>query len=280
MQDPIESRVLSFVIGDPGCELPFAARLARENGWSRERAERVVAEYLRFVWLAVSCGQPVTPSEDVDRAWHLHLCYTRSYWIELCEQTLGRPLHHGPTRGGDGEDAKYRDWYARTLESYRAKFGAPPSDIWPEVEARFRGPISHSVDPRTHWIVDKSKVRRIAAITGSSALAACGGSWMRVDPISITLALSALVAVVVIACLLQGTNATKKTLRRDPRSDANLTDMGAGPGVFAIGCGPDGHKHADNDSSGDHGPADSGGSADGGSSGCGSSGCSGGGGGD
>ncbi len=293
MQAPLEARVLSFVIGDPCCDLPFAARLARENGWSREHAERVVAEYLRFVWLAVSCGHPVTPSDDVDRAWHLHLCYTRSYWIELCEQTLGRPLHHGPTRGGGNEDAKYRDWYARTLASYRAKFGAPPSDIWPSVDERFRRAASRTVDPRTHWILDKSKTRRVAAIAGSAALAACSGSLRTLDPISITLGLSALAAIVVAGRLLRVTQVAKRDPRRDSPGNANATDGGFGAGMFFGGCGSGSHKHADSEGGGDHGGSgggsngsDSGSSgsdggssgSDGGSSGCGSSGCGSGGG--
>ena len=280
MQDPIEARVLSFVIGDPCCELPFAARLARENGWSRQHAERVVAEYLRFVWLAVNCGHPVTPSDDVDRAWHLHLCYTRSYWIELCEQTLGRPLHHGPTRGGGNEDAKYRDWYARTLESYCAKFGAPHPDIWPSVDERFRRVTSRTVDARTHWVVDKSKTRRAAAIAGSAALAACSGSLQTLDPISITLGLSALLAIVVVGRLLRVTKEAQRRPRQDSPGNANATDGGFGAGMFFGGCGSGSHKHADNEGGADHGGSDGGSnSSDGGSSGCSSSGCGGGGGG-
>ena len=280
MQDPIEARVLSFVIGDPCCELPFAARLARENGWSRQHAERVVAEYLRFVWLAVSCGHPVTPSDDVDRAWHLHLCYTRSYWIELCEQTLGRPLHHGPTRGGGNEDAKYRDWYSRTLESYCAKFGETPKDIWPSVDERFRRVTSRTVDARTHWVVDKSKTRRAAAIAGSAALAACSGSLQTLDPISITLGLSALLAIVVVGRLLRVTKEAQRRPRQDSSGNANATDGGFGAGMFFGGCGSGSHKHADNEGGADHGGSDGGSnSSDGGSSGCSSSGCGGGGGG-
>src|SRR5262249_26133617 len=65
-------RILGFDIdGVESPALPFAARLARENGWSRPHAERVIREYRRFVFLAVTAGFPVCPSEDVDAAWHL-----------------------------------------------------------------------------------------------------------------------------------------------------------------------------------------------------------------
>ena len=59
-------------------------RLASENGWSREYAVRVMQEYRRFAFLAVAAGHPVSPSDAVDQAWHLHLVYTRSYWDEFC----------------------------------------------------------------------------------------------------------------------------------------------------------------------------------------------------
>jgi hypothetical protein len=34
----------------------------------------------------------VTPSEQVDQVWHLHLTYTRSYWDEFCPNVLGQPF--------------------------------------------------------------------------------------------------------------------------------------------------------------------------------------------
>ncbi len=39
------ARILAFDIDGGEVALPFAARLARENGWSRSHAERVVEEY-------------------------------------------------------------------------------------------------------------------------------------------------------------------------------------------------------------------------------------------
>jgi hypothetical protein len=110
--------------GTASSALPFAARLAREHGWDRAYAERVIREYKRFVILAVSGTEPVCPSEDVDAAWHLHLTYTRSYWTRLCGEVLGRPLHHDPTAGGPAEARKHFDMYARTLVTYRETFGA------------------------------------------------------------------------------------------------------------------------------------------------------------
>lgn len=141
--------------------LPFSARLARDNGWSGEFSRRVCQEYKKFVFLAMRAGHPVTPSDEVDQAWHLHLTYTRSYWDEMCGEILGAPLHHGPTRGGKAEGRKFESWYRKTLESYREFFGEEaPRDIWPPAEIRF-GEASHfrRVNTKRVWLFSKPKVK-------------------------------------------------------------------------------------------------------------------------
>ena len=86
-------RTRTFEIDDGPAEFPFAARLARDNAWTGAFAERVVVEYRRFLHLMMVAGHPVTPSDQVDQAWHLHLTYTHSYWERLCGETLvGRDL--------------------------------------------------------------------------------------------------------------------------------------------------------------------------------------------
>ena len=155
----------------------FSARLAKENGWTRRYAERVRDEYRCFLFLAMVAGHPVTPSEEVDQAWHLHLVYTRSYWQELCGKVLGRPLHHEPTAGGSDEGAKFREQYARTLASYEEKFGeAAPADIWPGVEERFGPHEGRWVDVTRHWVLPRPRFlarfrpRRVAAVLSVATL--------------------------------------------------------------------------------------------------------------
>lgn len=111
----IWARIGGHGFDEPSARLTFTARLARENGWTIGRAVRVVDEYRRFVFLAVTAGHPVTPSEDVDQAWHLHLAYTRDYWEAFFRDVLREPLHHGPTRGGACEADRYDAQYRRTL---------------------------------------------------------------------------------------------------------------------------------------------------------------------
>ncbi len=173
MSADLRRRIEDFSLDGPDSpDLPFAARLARENGWSRTFATRVIREYKRFVYLAMTAGQPVCPSEQVDAAWHLHLTYTRSYWKGFCGEVLGQPLHHEPTKGGPTEADKHRRMYEETLASYRTAFGEePPADIWPPSEQRFGDDIRHVVvNTRQNWVIPKAWVRRIAVGGGAAGL--------------------------------------------------------------------------------------------------------------
>lgn len=190
-------RLAKMRIGAEGARLKFAARLALENGWSARHAAAVVEEYRRFLYLAATAG-PVTPSEDVDQAWHLHLSYTRHYWEVLCGEILGRPLHHDPTEGGPAERALYRGQYEETLALYRAIFGtAPPCEIWPDAETRFAvRPLR--VDAGRYWLLPKAIVGRLPLLAGAALLvAACATlaadgagdvSWAVVLPILVMFA--------------------------------------------------------------------------------------------
>lgn len=142
---------------EPGSSLPFTSRLAREQGWTHAFAANVVREYKRFLYLAMIAGHPVSPSDEVDQAWHLHLIYTKSYWLSLCREVLGRELHHEPTIGGVRESAKFADWYKKTLESYLSVFGeSPPPEIWPDPALRFTKTTDGQwVDPAKFWILPK-----------------------------------------------------------------------------------------------------------------------------
>ena len=145
-----------FEITPPDQAWTFEARLAAENGWGLDRGLAVTREYKKFLFLLLTVPHPVTPSEDVDSAWHLHLLYTRSYWDHLCAKIAERPIHHVPTCGGSREDQKYRQQYAQTLESYVAVFGvSPPPDIWPSVEKRFAANQSRWVDTRLYYLVPR-----------------------------------------------------------------------------------------------------------------------------
>lgn len=135
----------------------FHKRLCRENSWSPAQGRAVIEEYRRFLYLAMVSPQPVTPSEAVDQAWHLHLIHTRSYWEDLCQNTLPRPLHHGPTVGGRQEDEKFESWYERTKAFYEEELKqVPPAAIWPASEVRFNANQRlRWLDTTRHWIIPK-----------------------------------------------------------------------------------------------------------------------------
>ena len=126
------ARLERMEIDPPDATTRFQHRLKQYNKWTDEFAARVTKEYRRFLYLAARAGHPVTPSDTVDQAWHLHLIYTRHYWQELCGEILGLQLHHDPSGGGTVESNTFERQYKQTIESYKAAFGeAPPADIWP-----------------------------------------------------------------------------------------------------------------------------------------------------
>lgn len=223
--DDLRARILAFRLDEPDSVFPFSARLARENGWSRAYALRVVEEYRRFVYLAMSAGHPVTPSVDVDHAWHLHLTYTRSYWEEMCGRVLGRPLHHDPTRGGRAEGAKFTDWYSRTLRSYQEAFGAaPPADIWPSPAVRFAPAArTRTVSAATHWIIRRPRLRLVHA--APLALAALAGCTLD-SPIALVLVVLGVGAAIVAGAATQNESAAKK--KRDGSSDGGTSSESSG----------------------------------------------------
>ena len=165
-------RLQDFCLDEPDAQLSFSQRLAKENGWSLSYAQRAIAEYKKFAFLAVVAGHPVTPSDQIDQVWHLHLSYTRSYWQEFCPNILQMNLHHNPTRGGLAEGIKFEDWYSNTLDSYQQFFGSPPSDIWANPKDRF-GKDLHFVRISTqqNWVVPKLSLSHFPKLQPKQAIA-------------------------------------------------------------------------------------------------------------
>ncbi|HEX7131074.1 MAG TPA: hypothetical protein VF228_00780 [Iamia sp.] len=270
--DGVVERLLAFEV-DEEVPLGFRDRLARENGWSPSHAARVYDEYRRFLVLAATAPHPVTPSDAVDQAWHLHLTYTRSYWDRLCGEVLGFPLHHDPTTGTVADGALYRDQYRETLARYRETFGAEaPSAIWPGVGERFRQPARWKrVDTRAHLVVRRAPVVAAGAaallVAGSTA-AAGSGSDGGLLLLGVVVAVVAVVVLVVVAAARRGTSASP---RRGGSGDG---------GIFFWGGGDGGGSGGDHDATGGcGGGSDSGGGCGGGGGGCGGGGggCGGGG---
>lgn len=137
--------------------LDFTAKLAREQGWSREQARAAVQEYRKFCFLAMRAGHSVTPSEEVDQVWHLHLTYTRDYWDVFCPQVLGAPLHHEGTDGQHETRRRHYNDYAETLASYQRWFGVPPEAFWPSSVTRFAAATHRWVDRQHYWLIARPR---------------------------------------------------------------------------------------------------------------------------
>ncbi|MBC7875324.1 MAG: hypothetical protein H7Y01_15090 [Ferruginibacter sp.] len=155
MQQPeLWNKIKSFQLDDPLSAYTFTERLERENRWPLSYAFSVVEEYKKFIYLLCIAKHPLTPSDQIDQAWHLHLIYTQSYWIDFCKNVIGRELHHGPTKGGQLEKTKFNNWYQLTKELYAKEFSQnPPTDIWPDNETRFKDINFQRINIDKVWLI-------------------------------------------------------------------------------------------------------------------------------
>lgn len=152
-------RIEKYDLDAVDATFPFSARLARENDWSIAYAKNVIEEYKKFMFLIKVAGHPCTPSDAVDQVWHLHLVYTRDYWQVWCKEILEQEVHHGPTKGGNKERAKFHDWYEQTKATYQRLFNQiPPPQIWPSSTIRFSEIDFRRVNTHKNFVLSKVKV--------------------------------------------------------------------------------------------------------------------------
>lgn len=131
------SQIMDYDFGYGDVHMPFHKRLAMENVWTEQFALRVVEEYKKFLFLTMVAGHEITPSDEVDQAWHLHQIYQKDY-EQFCLGVLGRKLYHKPTQGGPAENKRFDEQYTKTKEDYKLYFQqTPPEDIWPDNSQRF-----------------------------------------------------------------------------------------------------------------------------------------------
>ena len=176
-QVELYDRIQALAIDQPGASFLFSTRLSRDHQWSLIYTQRVIEEYKKFLFVAIVADHPVTPSETVDQAWHLHLIYTNSYWDDLCAQILPKPLHHHPTQGGQQQRELFWDCYSKTLDTYESFFGyCAPVDIWPAPATRFRQAGKfRQVNSQDHWVIPKPSF----ALSRQVFLNILHRSWLR-----------------------------------------------------------------------------------------------------
>ena len=71
-------------------------RVAKEHGYSIKDAASLVKEAKRMLYLSVVTDKAISPSQDVDMAWHEMLMFTRFY--RQFSDFIGAFIHHDPTR--------------------------------------------------------------------------------------------------------------------------------------------------------------------------------------
>lgn len=131
-QNHLWQKISRFELDDPKADFSLTDRICKEYNWPMTFALKAIEEYKKFIFLICSSNQSQTPSEVVDKVWHLHLIYTKSYWIDFCQNTLNRLVHHNPQTGAEENDL-FVDQYQNTLSLYKTMFQQePPKDIWQE----------------------------------------------------------------------------------------------------------------------------------------------------
>jgi hypothetical protein len=229
MQDiDLWEKISRFEIAQ-GSQMPFEERLAIENRWPIVYARRVIDEYKRFIYLCCVYGK-CTPSDPVDQAWHLHLTYTNSYWVDFCRRTLERRVEHNPTKGGAGEAAKHRDWYERTLQNYQLEFqNLPPEDIWPDTNQRFK-PMSSfvRVDLDDVIIIRKKTIKQSgAAAAVALVLMGCAAFSEQSEWLLIFGILVIVVAAVVVTGSRKKRRSRLAPAKHEKQRDSNITGCGS-----------------------------------------------------
>ncbi|WP_202903839.1 glycine-rich domain-containing protein [Neotamlana nanhaiensis] len=157
MTNPILwKKINEFNLEDENATFNFTHRLARDNNWKLSFAREVVLEYKKFMYLCAISKAQITPSDAVDQAWHLHLTYTHSYWKNFCLKTIGKEIHHNPTKGGNKEKDKFSNCYDLTFKTYETEFRKPPpKKIWLDNKKRFQEVNYKRINLDRYWLIKK-----------------------------------------------------------------------------------------------------------------------------
>ncbi|WP_207632566.1 glycine-rich domain-containing protein [Foetidibacter luteolus] len=254
------AKIHNFALDAPGASFTFTDRLARQNGWTKTYTQRAIEEYKKFIFLCCITPTGVTPSDPVDQAWHLHLTYTKSYWVDLCRNTLEKEIHHNPTKGGKAEAQKFDGYYTGVHTLYKETFGyPPPADIWHNNKERFSNINFQRVNLSRYWLI-KKPVITLRDVMLPAALALIVMLFIQAAGAEV---LVVAVAIIIVALIIKFAVEPFVEKERKNRSDGGSCSAH----TYSSCSGGDGcHSHGDGHS---------------GCSGCSSSGCSGcGGGGD
>ena len=124
-----EVEALSKLTGDYNfTNLCAATSLGLYFGIDFHLIKKAIEEYKKFMYLATTSNQMVSPSEIVDIVWHQHLIFTQSY-TDFCA-LLGKKIQHIPSTHNKEEQDKFLTAKKHTTAIYESKFGKQPKLFW------------------------------------------------------------------------------------------------------------------------------------------------------
>lgn len=109
-------------------EYGFETRLAYESKWTHHVTKQAIEEYKKFMFLASISNQMVSPSEIVDKVWHQHLIFSKSY-EKLC-QLLGKKIEHIPSTHNPHNHSVFKTAKEHTATLYESYFGKQNPYFW------------------------------------------------------------------------------------------------------------------------------------------------------
>lgn len=99
-------------------------RIMRKYSRDKEYAEGILREAKRMLYLGELTGKPVTPSEEIDDAWHEMILFS-PYYFKLCRFLGTDYIHHEPEpetpAGSAGTNGPSQ--YDETIALYEKQFG-------------------------------------------------------------------------------------------------------------------------------------------------------------
>ncbi|MDR0193719.1 MAG: DUF1399 domain-containing protein [Myroides sp.] len=128
MNKELWHKIEAFQFDNWADEYGFVLRLSKENLWTKNFTALAILEYKKFMYLAATANQMVSPSEIVDIVWHQHLIFTQSY-NQFCT-LLGKNIQHIPSTHNRADFETFKQAKAITTTLYNAVFGEQPSSIW------------------------------------------------------------------------------------------------------------------------------------------------------